>query len=96
MCCFFTTLLLFGPRLGIIVWWLYRPLYVNAAFGSFFGALIGVIFLPWSTLMYLSVYPGGVFGWEWFFIGLGIFADMASYFGSYKNKNRMPYGDQIP
>ena len=46
--------------------------------------------------MYLSVYPGGVFGWEWLLIGLGIFADMAGYFGSYKNKERVPYGDQIP
>jgi len=46
MCCFFTSLMLFGPRLAIIVWWLYSPVYVNLAFGSFFGALIGFIFLP--------------------------------------------------
>ncbi len=96
MCCFFTSLMLFGPRLAIIVWYLYRPVYVNLAFGSFFGALIGFIFLPWSTLMYLAVYPGGIFGFEWLLIGLGIFADMAGYFGGYKNKSRVPYGDQIP
>jgi hypothetical protein len=56
----------------------------------------GFVLLPWSTLMYLTVYPGGIFGFEWVLIGLGIFADMAGYFGGYKNKNRMPYGDQIP
>jgi hypothetical protein len=37
---------------------------VNAAFGTFFGALIGFVLLPWSTLMYLTVYPGGIFGFE--------------------------------
>jgi hypothetical protein len=37
---------------------------VNAAFGTFFGALIGFVLLPWSTLMYLTVYPGGIFGFD--------------------------------
>jgi hypothetical protein len=26
MCCFFTTLLLLGPRAGILIWWLINPL----------------------------------------------------------------------
>jgi hypothetical protein len=36
MCCLFTTLVLFGPRLGILIWWLFDPIRWNLAFQSFF------------------------------------------------------------
>ena len=32
MCCMFTTLVLFGPRLGILVWWLINPARFDLAF----------------------------------------------------------------
>ena len=32
MCCFFTALLLFGPRLAILVWWIYSPVYITNLF----------------------------------------------------------------
>ena len=97
MCCFFTALLLAGPRLAVLVWWIIRPLYVTVAFGdSWIWAILALIFLPWTTLMYLVIFPGGIVGFDWILLGLGIFADMAGYFGSYRNKERVPYGDQIP
>jgi hypothetical protein len=96
MCCFFTALMLFGPRLAILVWYIYRPIYVNAAFGSFIWGLLGWLFLPWTSLMYIAIYPGGIIGFDWIFLGLGVFADMAGYFGGYRNRERVPYGDQIP
>jgi len=34
MCCFFTALVFFGPRLGILIWWLIRPVYVNTGVGG--------------------------------------------------------------
>jgi len=37
MCCFFTSLMLFGPRIAIIVWYLYRPIYVTTQVGSLAG-----------------------------------------------------------
>ena len=39
---------------------------------------------------------GGIIGVDWIFFGLGVFADMAGYFGGYHNRERLPYGDQIP
>ena len=59
MCCFFTALVLFGPRLAILVWWLLNPVYIGAAFGNWIVPLLGFIFLPWTLLMYFIIYPGG-------------------------------------
>jgi hypothetical protein len=96
MCCFFTALLFFGPRLATLVWWIFNPIYVNAAFDSWFWGLLAWIFLPWTLLMYLIVYPGGLVGFDWILLGLGIFADMATYLGGYRERERVPYGETIP
>ena len=96
MCCFFTALLFVGPRLAILVWYLFTPVYVNSAFDSFMWGFLGFLFLPWTTLMYIAIYPGGIIGFDWILLGLGIFADMAHYFGIYRNKESVPYGEQIP
>jgi hypothetical protein len=79
-----------------LVWYLFTPVYVNSAFDCFIWGFLGFLFLPWTTLMYIAIYPGGIIGFDWILLGLGIFADMAHYFGIYRNKESVPYGDQIP
>ena len=37
-----------------------------------------------------------IIGFDWILLGLGVFADMAGYFGSYRHRESVPYGDQIP
>ncbi len=96
MCCTITSLLLVGPRLAILVWYIFNPVYVNAAFGNFFWGFLGWLLLPWTSLMYIAIYPGGIVGFDWIFLGLGVFADMATYFGGYYNRESVPYGDTIP
>ena len=96
MCCFITALLLAGPRLAILVWYIFRPIYVNAAFDHFIWGFLGWLFLPWTTLMYIAIYPGGILGFDWILLGLGIFADIATFLGGYRERQRVPYGDQIP
>jgi len=94
MCCLFTTLVFLGPRFGILVWWLIQPGRFNAAFDTFIWPLLGALFLPWTTLMYLVVFAGGVTGFDWIWLGLGVLADIASYGGgAYGNRDRIPgYG----
>ena len=90
MCCVFTILLFFGPRLGILVWWLITPRYVGAAFNSWILAILGWLFLPWTTLMYIIIYPNGVIGFDWVWLGLALLADIASYAGGgYGNRDRL-------
>lgn len=94
MCCFFTALVLFGPRLGILVWWLIQPVRWNAAFETFIWPFLGFLFLPWTTLMYVLVFTGGITGFDWIWLGLGLLADISSYTGgAWGNRNQMPgYG----
>ena len=93
MCCFFTSLVFFGPRLAILVWWLLQPSRWALAFsGSFIWPLLGFIFLPWATIMYVLVAPGGVTGFDWIWLGLGVLADIASYGGGgWGNRDRLGY-----
>jgi hypothetical protein len=69
----------------------YKPL-----FQTWIWPILGWIFLPWTTLMYMAVAGGGIIGFDWILLGLGVFADMASYFGSYAERRRIPYGDRFP
>ena len=96
MCCLFTSILLVGPRLGLLVWWIINPIYVNAAFDSWFWGFLGWLLLPWTTLMYIAIYPGGIIGFDWILLGLGVFADMFSYFGGYQNRQYVPGAESVP
>jgi hypothetical protein len=92
MCCFFTALLFFGPRLGFLVYWLLAPVRVAASFATFnfpwLVGLCGLIFVPWTTLMYVLVFP--LTGFDWIWLGLALAADILSYVGSYHNRQRVP------
>ena len=50
MCCFLVALFAFGPRLAILVGWIYLPNYVLAAFNGWIVPLLGFIFLPWTFI----------------------------------------------
>lgn len=90
MCCFFTVLLFFGPRLATLLWWLVRPGYFQFVFNTWIWPLLGLIFLPWVTLMYLIVAGGGITGFDWVWLGLALVADIASYGGGYRNRSSVP------
>ncbi len=92
MCCMFTTLVFFGPRLAILIWWLIQPIYVGAAFADrWLLTLLAWLFIPWTVLMYLIIYPGGIVGFDWVILILGILADVASYGGGFwGNRKQIP------
>ena len=75
------------------MYWLIAPVRVNAAFGVFnfpwLVSLLGLIFAPWTALMYAIVFPLNGFDWIW--LGFGIAADIFSYVGSYHNRKQVPY-----
>ena len=66
MGCLFAILAVSFPRLALFFVWLFTPL-VYRAFDTFLVPLLGVIFLPFTTLMYVLAYiPGvGLTGWGW-------------------------------
>jgi hypothetical protein len=92
MCCLFATLVFFGPRLGFLVYWLIAPLRINAAFQNFnfpfMVSLLGLIFAPWTMLMYVSIFP--LNGYDWVWLGFGIMADVAGWIGGYAHRQSVP------
>ena len=90
MCCLFTVLVVLGPRAAILVWWLIDQVRWNLAFDTFIWPFLGFLFLPWTTLMYVLVFPGGIEGFDWIWLGLGVLFDLTSWSGgAYGNRDRM-------
>jgi hypothetical protein len=89
MCCLFTSLVVLGPRFAGAIWWLVNPALWNRAFSSWIWPLLGLIFLPWTTLMYVIVFPGGIVGLDWLWMALAVVADIMWYTGAAARK-RVP------
>ena len=92
MCCFFTTLLFFGPRLAFLIYWLIWPVRVMAVLQTWIWPLLGLIFLPWTTLMYVIVANpgGGLDPFDWVWMGIALVADIGGYAGGAANRQRVP------
>lgn len=92
MCLFYSVLALFGPRLAVLIWWIIRPGYYMSVFQTWVWPFLGLIFAPWTTLMYLLVYGNnGIVGFDWVWVGLAVLFDLATYGGSaYGNRERIP------
>jgi hypothetical protein len=84
---------LLGPRFLGLIWWLVQPARWSAAFnGSWLWPVLGLVFVPWLTLMYILVAPGGIVGLDWLWLGLALAADIGSYSGgAYGNRDRLGY-----
>jgi hypothetical protein len=83
----------FFPRLALLFVWLFTPLVDRTFHFTFILPLLGIIFLPFTTLMYVLAYNplAGVTGWGWFWVILGFLLDLSSYSSSaYTNRNRIP------
>ena len=89
MCCVISTLLAMGPRLAILVWWLIDSVRFDRSFGTWEVSglsslpgwllpLLACVFLPWTSLAYLVVFPEGVMGADWIWIGVGLLIDLSS------------------
>ena len=78
MGCLFALMAGVFPRLALFMVWVARPKLVDAAFDTWFLPLLGIIFLPFATLMYVILYtPGvGLIGFEWFWVILAAILDV--------------------
>ena len=81
MCCLVAVILLLGPRLGILLWWLFDMPRWERAFSTFIWPLLGAIFLPWTTVAYVFVFPNGVTGLDWLWLALALLVDLGAYTG---------------
>ena len=83
MACLFALLAVTAPRFAFLLMWIFTPL-VDRAFNTFIGPLLGLAFLPFTSIMYVLLWTPavGVVGWEWLWVFLAFFVDLAAYAGS--------------
>ena len=80
MCCLVLTAGLIGPRIALLVWWIFGDR-VELAFDTWIWPLLGLLLLPWTTIAYLIVWSPivGVDGAESIVVAIGFAADVVTY-----------------
>jgi len=73
-------LLALFSRVALLVVWLTTPLVNRAFHGGWILPLLGILFLPITTLTYVLVYDitGSVTGWGWLWVVLACLLDLAA------------------
>lgn len=94
MCCWLIILVFLGPRVADILWWLVQPARWEIVFRGWpitwwLWPLLGIIFVPWMTMMFVLVGVDGLQGLDWLWVGLGLLADIAQYAGG-AGRRRLP------
>ncbi len=78
----FTIIIQGFARLALLLVWALTPLVNRAFHGGWLLPLLGILFLPFTTLVYVLVYalPGsGVTGWGWLWVVLALLLDLGVY-----------------
>jgi hypothetical protein len=91
--CIFVLIAALSPRLAVLLMWIFTP-WVDRAFGPVIWPILGILFLPLTTLLYVILWNTGgrgVTGWEWFFVILALLGDFASYGGGAYGRRRPAY-----
>ena len=82
-------------RWVLLFYWIARPVQMNAAFNTFIFPCLGLLFLPFTTLMYVLLVQGvgAIQGLDWLWLILALVLDLAALGGAgYANRNRIPAG----
>lgn len=86
------------PRLGLLFTWFFTPLVNRTFHGGFLVPLFGLIFLPFTTLMYVLVWQPaiGLTGWGWPLLIIGFLIDISSYgSGAFGGRGRVQRGYRV-
>jgi hypothetical protein len=69
-------------RIALLCVWIWTPLVGRAFHGGWLLPLLGILFLPITTLVYILVYAlsgNGVTGWSWFWVVLALLLDLGAH-----------------
>jgi predicted lipid-binding transport protein (Tim44 family) len=81
-----------APRVMLALAWLFSDRWQVVWGGEWFAPLLGIIFVPYTTIMYLLVWsPSGIEGWDWLWIILGLILDVM-HWGQWLEKRRQVPG----
>ncbi len=86
-----------APRLFLIIAWIFSDRWPLVWQGNWILPLLGIIFLPYTLIMYMLSYDilsGGVIGWGWLWVGLGVLLDIMKWGTIYERRQEIPYASQ--
>jgi len=89
MGCLIAIIAMLSARAAFALVWIFGDR-VQIAFTNAVVPFLGLLFLPWTALMYTFAYHprDGVTGVGWLFVALGLVADIASYGSSERERRR--------
>jgi hypothetical protein len=93
MGCLFILIAALSPRLAVLLMWIFTP-WVDRAFGPIIWPILGIIFFPLTTLLYVILWNTGgrgVIGWEWFLVVLAVLGDLAAHAASANRRRQVAY-----
>jgi hypothetical protein len=96
MGCLFVMFGAFFPRIAVALIWIARPAVVSQAFGDFFlWPLLGLIFLPFTTLLYLIMWTAnGLSGFDFVILLLAVILDVSNLGASaWTNREKVGWRD---
>ena len=78
-----------APRLVLILAWIFSDRWPLVWQGDWIMPLLGIIFLPYTTIMYLLAWNpvNGIEGWDWMWIIIGLFLDFMKWSQMFANRN---------
>jgi hypothetical protein len=78
--CVILSAAILGPRAVAIIWWLLDSARWNATFSSMLWPILGILFLPWTTLAFvLASSSGSLTGLGFVVVIIGLFVDIGTY-----------------
>jgi hypothetical protein len=91
----FGCLLAFGlavaPRAILALAWLFSERWPIVWGGDVLMPLLGIIFVPYTTVMYMLTWSlGGIQGWDWMWIVLGLILDVTHWADVISKRNQIP------
>lgn len=78
MGCLIAIIAVLSPRIALVLIWIFTPYVTRAFHGVWIWPLLGLIFLPITTIIYSLAYiPGvGIHGLRWLWVALGVVLDI--------------------
>jgi hypothetical protein len=81
----------FAPRVMLVLAWIFSDRWTVVWQGNWIAPLLGIIFLPYTTIMYVLVWkPTGIDGWDWMWIILGLLLDVMHWQQTFVNRKQVP------
>ena len=104
-CCLGVLLLAGAPRLALLLWWFMDPARIGATFRgwsttvgsitapSWIWPVIGLLLVPWTTVAFIFVSPGGLTTLEWAVLVIALLMDLSTSGGGGHAYRRSRSGD---